>query len=484
MLGNTRLFFYFLKRKYWRCGFAREYAPRSMSYEGRLAFQGCFLVSSIFQTIAVQWLYYHGAVDGSTMLTVEVLYLSMFLLGSAVILFKRFGGRVIKRTVEYSRGTTAAEGFSEAAEGSCPWYIMATIGLIEFCASACCTFGLFHVGSGIYQVIYASLTIFTALFSRVALKKTLSRTQWIALACITMGLCLNAFPWTEIDYELHMQESFFWPYAAKSDGISTKNPPSSHGFSFPPVAHASAIRIHPPKGTESHDILTRSSPKKKSSHLVPSSIKQGNATKSHVLPNVRVGGPFVDHHVPPKEHQKYTVGICLTLLGTMLYAIGYVTTELIFRKYSVTEHEICLGVGGFGLIYSSLYIIIYTIPRWSTLVLEPILERAGTSHVPAWDLLGLLYLCLLASCCLHQWAFFSLIHSSGATSTGVLQGIRAIIVLLVSSWLYCSQDAQQCFTFQKGCVSLIVALGVIIFYLYAPPQSKSVPQNQEARALS
>merc|ERR1712137_1436862 len=53
-------------------------------------------------------------------------------------------------------------------------------------------FGLFYTGSGIYQILYSSVVIFTALLSRFVLKKPLSGMQWMAVLLVNVGLTFSA----------------------------------------------------------------------------------------------------------------------------------------------------------------------------------------------------------------------------------------------------------------------------------------------------
>lgn len=47
-------------------------------------------------------------------------------------------------------------------------------------------------GSGIYQVVYSSVVCWSALMSRVVLKKNVQRDEWIGIATVTFGLAFSA----------------------------------------------------------------------------------------------------------------------------------------------------------------------------------------------------------------------------------------------------------------------------------------------------
>lgn len=52
--------------------------------------------------------------------------------------------------------------------------------------------GLIFAGSGVFQVVYSSVVLFTALLSRVFLNKSPQPKQWLALFLITLGLAVSA----------------------------------------------------------------------------------------------------------------------------------------------------------------------------------------------------------------------------------------------------------------------------------------------------
>ncbi|KAJ3016426.1 hypothetical protein HKX48_004034 [Thoreauomyces humboldtii] len=54
------------------------------------------------------------------------------------------------------------------------------------------TVGQFSVGSGLFQIIYASILVWSAVFSRIFLGRGLSWAQWGAILMIMAGLCVNA----------------------------------------------------------------------------------------------------------------------------------------------------------------------------------------------------------------------------------------------------------------------------------------------------
>ena len=115
-------------------------------------------------------------------------------------------------------------------------------------------------------------------------------------------------------------------------------------------------------------------------------------------------------------------------------------------------------IGIYGFLYASLYLVKYTIPDWHHLVSLP-MEQMQASPVSVLEA----YLFLIGITCIHSLAYFGLIKTIGATATGVLQALRAIFVFILSSLLFCSLDAHQCFTLTKGLASILVVFGVFLY---------------------
>lgn len=71
------------------------------------------------------------------------------------------------------------------------------------------------------------------------------------------------------------------------------------------------------------------------------------------------------------------------------------------------------------------------------------------------------YVLLLLSSLGHSISYFELLKSTGAVATGIIQGLRAVGVFILSHFLYCDRDAGQCYTYTKGLSTLIVVSGVL-----------------------
>lgn len=231
------------------------------------------------------------------------------------------------------------------------------IGLLDVAGNTLTVVGLTYSGSGIYQVVYSSVVLFGALFSKLLLGKSLNKSQWIGLMTIVLGLSLSALG-------------------------STATP--------------------------------------------------GN---------------------------NQTLGIILTLLGTMLYGLSYVAAEKTLNTIDAptsSQLQVFSSLVGLGVLFT--YFLVYVSPNWYELFTKPVIEKQG--HMPT---ILLLYLSLMFSGLLQNYAYFKIIGSSGAVTTGVLQALRAIAVFVLSSILFCSTDSNQCMNMYKTISAAFVVLGVIYY---------------------
>lgn len=67
-----------------------------------------------------------------------------------------------------------------------------SVGCLEVAGNVTGVLGLIFAGSGVFQVVYSSVVLFTALLSRVLLGKSPQPKQWLALFLITLGLAVSA----------------------------------------------------------------------------------------------------------------------------------------------------------------------------------------------------------------------------------------------------------------------------------------------------
>ncbi|RCH99945.1 hypothetical protein CU097_004909 [Rhizopus azygosporus] len=117
-------------------------------------------------------------------------------------------------------------------------------------------------------------------------------------------------------------------------------------------------------------------------------------------------------------------GTLMTLSGTFFYSCVYVYSDYILSKQ-----------------------------------IPPPLPARGTNTFTVL----LMYIIVSVSNAVHSWNYYELIDRTGSVATGILQGLRAVLIYVISNSLYCQSDASQCFTVYKGLGSTLVIGSVLLF---------------------
>lgn len=63
--------------------------------------------------------------------------------------------------------------------------------LLDICGYVIRTIGMVYCGSGLFQVAFSSVAVFSALYSRVFLKTYISSVQWLGIIIVTGGLVIS-----------------------------------------------------------------------------------------------------------------------------------------------------------------------------------------------------------------------------------------------------------------------------------------------------
>ncbi|KAJ3187131.1 hypothetical protein HDU85_007169 [Gaertneriomyces sp. JEL0708] len=135
--------------------------------------QAIFLATGFFTTLVTQWLHYRGAANSYSLMTVLTTYLGMV---AVYFLPAQASDHATDRNIESKI----------AHKGVC------TVAVLDVLGMAILTVGQFVVGSGLYQVIYASLIVFNAVLGRWFLRRSLNGGQWLSIFTIMFGLSINA----------------------------------------------------------------------------------------------------------------------------------------------------------------------------------------------------------------------------------------------------------------------------------------------------
>ncbi|KAI8924989.1 hypothetical protein BC831DRAFT_462799 [Entophlyctis helioformis] len=147
-----------------------------------------FLATGLFSTLGSQSLYYRGAADARSMLTILTTYLGMAL----VFLIppsehkqpKHQQHQQQQQQLPSSRSRVRNHDLADNPAHSTVLWLSA----LDVLGSLALTIGLFLVGSGIYQVVYSSVIVFTAIFNLLLMRRSLAVGQWAAILVISGGL--------------------------------------------------------------------------------------------------------------------------------------------------------------------------------------------------------------------------------------------------------------------------------------------------------
>jgi len=166
------------------------------------------------------------------------------------------------------------------------------------------------------------------------------------------------------------------------------------------------------------------------------------------------------------------IGMVIVLVGTILHSCMYWVTEYfcITRMHPIHPRILAGYVGMFGLSTYAAYIMLYTIPHWDSLFVEPV-ERAGGNY---WHI-ALLYLALTIMEWMHLYAQFTAVVSLGAVMVGVNKAASSAGVFVLSHLVFCSSDPVQCIDVYKV-VSLLLVLGGVVLYTLASGKQKQHKQ--------
>ncbi|CAO3608749.1 unnamed protein product [Cunninghamella blakesleeana] len=166
-----------------------------------------------------------------------------------------------------------------------------------------------------------------------------------------------------------------------------------------------------------------------------------------------------DNDISPEDKANAAVllfGTLLTISGTFFYSCVYVYSDYMLSKQipPPLPARICSYVGIYTSTISLIWIGIYTLPR-----IDQLIHIDDTPRSYIWGM----YILLMVSNAAHSWNYYELIDRTGSVATGILQGLRAVIVYGLSHMWFCSIDAAQCFTVYKGLGSLLVITSVLLF---------------------
>lgn len=178
-------------------------------------------------------------------------------------------------------------------------------------------------------------------------------------------------------------------------------------------------------------------------------------------------------------------GVSFVLVSCLFYSMNYVIAEHFLDHHDpalVSEDDttilpppsgldLSLYTGGSCLIIFGIYVSLHTLPHWTELVTSSIERHHGNNTIILEQ-----YLYLTVASFFHAISHYDIVATVGAVPVGVLNAIRAVSVFGVSSLLFCTHQASQCYNSRKGASTAVVIIGAFGY--------SAASQASKARASS
>lgn len=159
----------------------------------------------------------------------------------------------------------------------------------------------------------------------------------------------------------------------------------------------------------------------------------------------------------------------LTSAGTLFYALEYTLCEHIYTLYPkpVDAKQLCFHTGAWGMLFTLVWMVAVTGPRWNELVVEQVQEKGGN----LWEI-ALLYASHTLNNGVHNYAWFVVCELEDGVSTGLLMGVKAAALFFFSAMSFCdAAHPEQCLTAAKVTATVTVMVGTCVYYLPQPKGS-------------
>eukprot|EP00949_MAST-11_sp_MAST-11-sp1_P002754 g2754.t1 len=163
-------------------------------------------------------------------------------------------------------------------------------------------------------------------------------------------------------------------------------------------------------------------------------------------------------------------GMVLALCGAIFYALVYVLTEQIMDAGETTPSPLAMATftGFYGSLCTSVYILLFVGPSWSSLVLRPAKAKGST-----YAAIVAQYVLLLAMCGAHNLSFVFTSKETGAVVAGVNKSLQTISVFIFSAIFFGNEHIEQRFTVGKGLSLIFVIVGVLLYSSSARAESSA-----------
>ncbi|KAF9191968.1 hypothetical protein BGZ50_008913 [Haplosporangium sp. Z 11] len=174
---------------------------------------------------------------------------------------------------------------------------------------------------------------------------------------------------------------------------------------------------------------------------------------------------------PVQSWLEKSFGALITLGATFLYSCVYVLSDKVlstFKPKPIPE-KVCTMVGTYASLLTFVYLCLHTFPKWKTEVMDVVATNQGN-----WAGIIIVYPLLTISSMLHSLNYYVLLSRINNIAVGILQSLRAVLVFVMSHYLFCHVSSTQCFNEWKF-VSAIVVIGCVTLFSFNTPPSAPAP---------
>eukprot|EP01134_Creolimax_fragrantissima_P008547 CFRG8547T1 len=162
---------------------------------------------------------------------------------------------------------------------------------------------------------------------------------------------------------------------------------------------------------------------------------------------------------PTDIHSNVQVGAVVVLCATALHSLFFVLTERIISTKSLTEGQLCVGIGVVETALFSLYIAIICFFYGSHDFLVQSMATADTSVVYAMSL----YMISAVVNTVHAGSFFIILGTMGAVESALVKIIQTVCVFGFSATFFCQIESTQCASPIKVGSMLLVVCGLVVY---------------------
>ncbi len=279
-----------------------------------------------------------------------------------------------------------------------------TVAIPDACDTFFMVYGIAHAGSGVFIIVFAFVTVWTAMFRKCILRRNITWRQWVALLLIAGGQCVVV--------------------------MGTNAGGGEGSFLLGAGATLVAALCDAIMYVFTERVLTGADPPPPVSlNGAPAPADGGDDESS---PSVQAGGGEEALAEPAAKGA----------------AAG-----------GLDEVELTFLVGALNLPVMLAYVAAYTaLGKWGPWVEEPIAEGAASwpAVVAVWAVDALFYFA-------HFLAFFYCCSNSNAVIAAVNKSLQAALVFFLSSAFFCGHDAAQCLNGMKIASALIVCVAILLY---------------------